>query len=144
MKEIAYCDNKICIITCVNNESQYEEMIQNFLSIKIPDNMEIEFLGVRNAISIFSGYQQAMEESDAKYKVYVHQDVLIQDEDFFYKIIDIFKNNPEFVAECFKKYLPISNCKNVIFSIPDENSENYKAFLKVFNWRESTLYKLQP
>lgn len=96
MKEIAYYDNKICIITCVNNESQYEEMIQNFLSIKIPDNMEIEFLGVRNAISIFSGYQQAMEESDAKYKVYVHQDVLIQDEDFFYKIIDIFKNNPEY------------------------------------------------
>ena len=56
----------------------------------------------------------------------------------------VFKNNPEFVAECFKKYLPISNCKNVIFAIPDENSENYKAFLKVFNWRESTLYKLQP
>ena len=37
-----------------------------------------------------SGYNEAMNASDAKYKVYLHQDVLIRNRKLLYDILDIF------------------------------------------------------
>ena len=42
-----------------------------------------------------AGYNEAMQSSDAKYKIYMHQDVFIKDTEFLDKIIQIFKEDSE-------------------------------------------------
>ena len=42
------------------------------------------------------GYQQAMEGSDAKYKIYLHQDVWITDEDFLVMLVREFRQHQEY------------------------------------------------
>ena len=48
----------------------------------------------------------------------------------------VFKNLPEPVAECFRKALfgdgLIAHFDRVLFAIPNENSENHRAFRKIF------------
>ncbi|MBM7646902.1 hypothetical protein JOD45_003137 [Scopulibacillus daqui] len=44
---------------------------------------------------IVSAYQRMMEESDAKYKVYLHQDVFIINENFIIDILSIFEKYPQ-------------------------------------------------
>ena len=43
----------------------------------------------------------------------------------------VFGQNPEEVADTFKKYLNIYNFKNVIFAIPDKKDQNYRIFKKI-------------
>ena len=67
---------KVAFITCVNNEEWYSECILYLQHLNVPDDMTIEFIPVRNATSMTSGYNQAMKISNAKYKIYLHQDTL--------------------------------------------------------------------
>ena len=43
-----------------------------------------------------AGYQQAMECSDAKYKIYLHQDVWITDREFLVRLVREFRRHPEY------------------------------------------------
>ncbi len=52
--------------------------------------MTVEFLGVRGAVSMAVGYNEAMRRSDAKYKVYIHQDTLIVNCRFIENLLAIF------------------------------------------------------
>jgi hypothetical protein len=55
--------------------------------------MEVELIDIRKADSMASGYQAAMHQSDAKYKVYVHQDTFIINRSFIYDILHVFQQN---------------------------------------------------
>ena len=70
-------DSKIAFITCTNNEEWYDECLLYLKSLEIPEDMTAEFLPVRGAASMAAGYNQGMKATDAKYKVYLHQDVLL-------------------------------------------------------------------
>ena len=50
---------------------------------------------VKDAKSMTSGYNEAMRASDAKYKVYLHQDVLILNRGFIYDTLNLFLKYPE-------------------------------------------------
>ena len=54
----------------------------------------------------------------------------------------VFRQNPEEVAHLFKEYLLSEkyNFTNIIFAIPDSNSKNYKAFVKVLKDSLSGIY----
>lgn len=84
---------KICFISCVNNESLYEENLKSIKNLSIPEGYEVEIIGIRDAKSMTSGYNQAMEISDAKYKVYTHQDVVILNKKIVSDILNIFRDN---------------------------------------------------
>lgn len=84
-------ENKICFITCVNDEAVYEESLLYVKRLVVPENMQVEFLPVRNALSMAAGYNLAMQKSDAKYKIYLHQDVLLLKKDLLKNILDLFK-----------------------------------------------------
>lgn len=86
-------DKKICFITCVNNEAKYKESLLYISRLNVPEGYEIETVAVRNARSMASGYNRGMASSDAKYKVYLHQDVFILDKDFITDLIKIFKSD---------------------------------------------------
>ncbi len=82
---------KICFIICTN-DSQYEAEATYFISrLNIPDGYSIDLLSIWEAASMASGYNEGMSASDAKYKVYLHQDTMIIEKDFISKMLNIFE-----------------------------------------------------
>lgn len=86
-------EKKIAFISCVNNKLYFEECMHYIEKLHIPEGYEIEVLAVEGAVSMCAGYNEAMQSTDAKYKIYMHQDVFIRDVEFLDKIVQIFKEN---------------------------------------------------
>lgn len=87
-------ENKICVISCVNNDMLYNETMCYLQQQLLPEGMELEVIKITNAANIFEGYQQAMMQSSAKYKFYLHQDVNIISPSLIKDIVDAFLSNP--------------------------------------------------
>lgn len=86
-------NKKICFITCVNNDRQYEECLLYINNIQIPEGYEIDCISIKEAESITSAYNAAMNGTDAKYKVYLHQDTYIINKNFIYDILNTFNSD---------------------------------------------------
>ncbi len=85
-------ENKICFIMCTNDK-QYEEEAFNYINrLYIPTGYEIDAISVKDAISMPSGYNEAMKVSDAKYKIYLHQDVFLINKNLLIDMLEIFSN----------------------------------------------------
>ncbi len=87
-------DKKICIIACVNNDRYWDECCYYLSQLYIPDGYDIDLLEIRDAKSMCAGYNEAMEGSDARIKIYLHQDVFITDRCFLAEVVEIFENDP--------------------------------------------------
>lgn len=83
-------NKKICFIICINDEYYLDECISYINRLIIPDGYEIDLITIDDCNSMASGYNQAMKASDAKYKIYMHQDTFIINENFIEDIIGIF------------------------------------------------------
>jgi hypothetical protein len=83
-------ENKIEIIACVNNDRYWEECCYYLSELYIPNGFEVNITEIRDAKSMCSGYNEGMKASDAKYKIYMHQDVFITDKWFLFELLDIF------------------------------------------------------
>lgn len=83
-------DNKICFIMCTNHELYEKECMYYIQRLHVPKGYEVEVLTIREAASMTAGYNCAMQQSNAKYKVYLHQDVFIINEQFLSEILQIF------------------------------------------------------
>lgn len=86
-------NNKIAFISCVNDDKMYDECVQYINNINVPDGYEIDIISIKEAKCITSAYNAAMNSTDAKYKVYLHQDTLIVNKDFIQDIINIFNED---------------------------------------------------
>lgn len=86
-------DEKIAFIACVNDEKKFDLACNYIKRLELQNNIKIEVVGVKNALSITSGYNMAMKYTNAKYKIYLHQDVWILNKRFLNNLIHIFKNN---------------------------------------------------
>lgn len=89
-------ENKIVFIICGNNETYLQECLNYLSFLEVPEGMETDVIQVAGAKSMAEGYQRAMQESDAKYKVYLHQDVFILNRHFIYDMQRIFARHPEY------------------------------------------------
>ena len=87
--------NKFCFIICTNHPVYLEECIHYIQHLIVPEGYEIDLLAIERAASMTTGYQEAMEQSDAKYKIYLHQDVFILNRRFLLDILSIFENDSE-------------------------------------------------
>ncbi len=87
--------NKISFIICTNDESALHECEIYIQQLEIPAGFTVNILPIRQASSMAEGYNTGMLQSDAKYKVYLHQDVLILNRHFLQDTISIFQNNPQ-------------------------------------------------
>lgn len=85
--------NKIECITCVNDEEKYEKCLACLKKLQVPEGMELSFRPVRGAKSMVDGYEQARKASDAKYKLYLHQDLFITEETFLLKLLETFQSD---------------------------------------------------
>jgi len=101
-------ERKICFISCVNNEELYEASKKSIQGLTLPEDIEIEFLPMHNNLSMASAYNKAIKLTDAKYKVYMHQDVHILYKKFICDILKLFQGNPQIgiAGMIGSKYLP--------------------------------------
>ena len=88
-------EEKIAFIICVNNEMYYEECCWHLNRLIVPSGFETDIITIREAASMTEAYNAAMESSDAKYKVYIHQDVFICNQHFISDIVTVFQNDKE-------------------------------------------------
>lgn len=86
---------KIDFILCVNDETYYQECLFYINRLRLPEGFEAEVYPVRGAVSIYQGYQYAMEQSDAEYKVYMHQDVFLIYPEFLVEMVRLFEKHPQ-------------------------------------------------
>ncbi len=80
-------------IIAVTDEPYYEECVYYIQRLKIPHGYSIDILAIHNAESMCSAYNQAMRSCNSKYKIYLHQDVFIRNEDFLSDILKIFQSD---------------------------------------------------
>lgn len=87
---------KIAFIICSNDETYLRECLGYLSFLEVPKGMETDVVQVACAESMAEGYQRAMQESDAKYKVYLHQDVFILNKHFISDVCRIFARHPQY------------------------------------------------
>ena len=72
-----------------------EEAAYYIEHLRVPNGYQISFLTITDAGSMTAGYNEAMKSSDAKYKIYLHQDTFIL--------------NPNFLVDCIRIFLSDEN-----------------------------------
>ena len=77
---------------CVNNNDYENEQMRYINHLIVPEGYEIEVLMIRDAHSMTQGYNEGMRASDAKYKIYMHQDVFIINENFIADMLKVFED----------------------------------------------------
>lgn len=88
-------ERKISFIICSNQEYLLNECQLYINHLNIPEGYCVDILTIQNASGITSAYNQAMKQSNAKYKIYLHQDVLIINADFINDILKLFVSYPD-------------------------------------------------
>lgn len=88
-------DKKIAFIVCTNNTFYMDECRYYLQNLEVPFGYSVDVVEITEAKSMTSGYNEGIEYSDAKYKIYLHQDVFITNKFFLNDILDIFMNNPD-------------------------------------------------
>lgn len=85
-------EHKFCFIICANKERFLEECLWYIDQLSVPEGYECECRVAQNAKSMTSGYNRVMAESDAKYKIYLHQDVFILNRNLLQDLLNIFQD----------------------------------------------------
>lgn len=88
-------ENKISFIICTNDDLFFDECVRYIHWLEVPEGMEVEILEIRDAVSMTAGYNEGMNCSDAKYKIYMHQDVFLIYKYFLYDMLRIFRSAPD-------------------------------------------------
>ena len=86
---------QICFIICTNDPVYADECVYYINQLIVPDGYHIDILTVEDAKSMTSGYNEAMQHSKAKYKVYLHHDTFIVYPHFLRDILRIFQSDGE-------------------------------------------------
>jgi len=86
-------EEKIAFIIAVNDETMYQEAQYYISKLDVPKNMTVEVFPIRGAKSMTEAYNRGMQESDARYKVYLHQDVIIINPHFIHEVCKIFSDS---------------------------------------------------
>lgn len=79
-----------CFIICTNNQTWLSECIVYLNRLYLPSGYNISLITVPDASSMLSGYEEACTNTDALYKIFLHQDTFILNRRFLYDILDIF------------------------------------------------------
>lgn len=88
-------DHKFCFIICTNNDLYLSECLHYIDHLIVPEGYEVDVLTIQAATSITNGYNEGMHASDAKYKIYMHQDVFILNHNILSDLLAIFQSDEE-------------------------------------------------
>jgi len=88
-------EQEIAYITCVNNEEMYAACREALAEQALPEGMRASFVPIRGAASMCAGYQEAQEASHARYKLYIHQDCILQRRDVVARMLAVCAAHPD-------------------------------------------------
>lgn len=86
-------ENKVACIICVNDDQCFEMCKWYLEQLVMPDEILFEIIPMRGEKSISIAYNKAIHQSDAKYKIYMHQDVFILNRTLISDVIEVFKKD---------------------------------------------------
>lgn len=86
--------NKIAFIVCVNDKAMFDNATAHLAKLRIPDGMAVDVLALTGAASMCDGYERGRLMSDAKYKIYMHQDVFLLREEMLLRLVQQFRRCP--------------------------------------------------
>ena len=131
-------ENKVAFITCVNNEDLYQKSLSYINKLQVPEGIEIEIIAIRNAKSMTSAYNEAVKKSSSKYKVYLHQDVFIQNQNFLRDILDIFKKdvNIGLIGMVGAKIIPVSGIWWEDHRKVGKVFDSHRGYMELLNFNE--------
>jgi hypothetical protein len=84
---------KIAVICCTNDAVAFNECRTYVKALDLPDGFTLEIIPITGASGMAAGYNEALLRTDAKYKVYLHQDTLVVHRGFFTELISLFEQN---------------------------------------------------
>ena len=88
-------DHKVAVITCVNDEAVYAACRERLAALVLPEGFSIDLVPVRGATSMCAGYAEGMAATDAQFKMYLHQDMMLEKPDILLTLLPFFAQHPE-------------------------------------------------
>ena len=85
--------HKIAFIICANNALYYDECVRYINDLNIPEGLCTDIICIQESDSMTQGYNAGMQASDAKYKVYLHQDTFILNRNFIKDMLQVFSSD---------------------------------------------------
>ncbi|MDE6675115.1 MAG: glycosyltransferase family protein [Acetatifactor sp.] len=128
-------DHKFAFIICTNDTLLLEECLHYIDHLIIPEGYETELLTITDAECITQAYNEAMQASDAKYKIYMHQDVFILNRNILGDLLTIFASDEQIGMIGMVGYERIS---------PDGIMWHGKRFGDLYRHNPDTLYPALP
>ena len=86
-------DKKITFIICYTDDLYLAECEYYIHKLTLPEDYILDIVKIKEAPSMTAGYNAGMKSSDAKYKVYLHQDVFCINPNLIIDMLEIFKDN---------------------------------------------------
>ena len=81
---------KFAIIIHNTDDNVCSNLVKSLKNLSKPKKFDVEILPVEGE-GRFSAYQKAMQQSDAKYKLYLDENILLQDKNVLHKLLKIFQ-----------------------------------------------------
>lgn len=88
-------EDSVAFIICTNSELWFEECKKYIGRLRVPIGIQVEIIPIFEATGMANGYNQGRNKSEAKYKIYMHHDTFIINENLIEDILAIFESNPE-------------------------------------------------
>ena len=88
-------ENAFAIIYCTNDEGYAAECRKYIEYMALPDGMRGEVIEVVNAPSMAAGYNYAMANTAAKYKIYIHHDTMLIRSDIPRRLVEMFRESSD-------------------------------------------------
>ncbi len=85
-------DKKIAVIIHKTNDKFCTRLIDSLQNLEVPDNYDVEILPVEGEEKFFA-YDYAMKYSDAKYKIYIDEKVVVLERNILQRIVKNFQSD---------------------------------------------------
>lgn len=83
-------NHKIAICICANDPEELKECEHYIRRLQVPAGYSLETDVVWDAPSIYAGYDELQRASDARYKIYMHQDCFLVYDRMLYELLAAF------------------------------------------------------
>ena len=117
-------DKHISFIICKSNEIAYQRLMTSLSKLIIPEGIQADVITVAEEENRAKAYNIGMSETTAKYKIYVDENVEINDQCIIKKMLNLFQHdeNVGIVGLSGAKVLPTSGIsflakKRIVLSV---------------------------
>jgi glycosyltransferase involved in cell wall biosynthesis len=117
-----------------------EECIHYISNLVVPEGYETEVLSISDAACMTAGYNEGMRATDAKYKVYMHQDVFLVNRYFINDILSIFASDSTIGLIGMVGYATVSE-NGVMWKTPNEGPDALYGSRHIYQGADYNTYR---